>query len=561
MQASDSPGSALSLRNADAVDRDGFVAPFPLFSREECHFIRRHLQFGEIPKPLLWDKGRFATDRVLYDLAIRPALLAFLRRLLGEDIILWGVNVLVRNPGDEHPWHTDIESSAPDGRFISVWVGVQNSSRTSTLNLISRSHLFGKTFQEVASHKGYRRGEPSDDMVLNWAQEIDSHSALVQPAISDGECIVFDGRLWHGSAHRAEGQRVALLFQYTTAGTAVSIPDLAQLEWPFRYKAELAPAILVSGSVEPAATCVMPPETEDNRILAEVHSLRLPLPEDKVTRWRPHHLFRGATPNTQVMGAHVSVLSTDHSPHPPHAHREEELLIVLDGQAELIIADSPDDANPRVEQLEKGSFVYYPAYQHHTIRNRSGRPITYLMFKWRGQLAAGEEKLATMIINAKGEAGPISTLFSAVKLFEGPTAYLYKLHSHLSVLQPRAGYASHTDQHDVAIVVLSGRVQTMQRVVEPHGVIFYAAGEMHDMKNVGDTPACYLVFEFHKSGGSDEAPLAIFTEQPIPPTPEVLAMTADRASVKKWIASFRQFISRSYNTHRQTAIIRKLQAK
>ena len=553
---------ALSLRNDDAIGHDGFVAPFPLLSREECHFIRRHLQFGEFPEPLLWEKGRFATDRVFYDLAVRPALLALVRRLLGENVVLWGASVLVRNPGDEHPWHTDIESSAPDGRFISVWVGIQNSNRASTLKLISRSHLFGKTFQEVASERGYGRGEASDDMVLDWARKIDRHSDLVQPAVNDGECIIFDGRLWHGSAHRGEGQRIALLFQYATADTAVSIPDLTQLEWPFRYKAEHAPAILVSGSIGAATGCItVPPEIEDNRISSQVHALQLPLPEDKATLWRPYHLFRGATPNTQVMGAHVSVLSAGHSPHPPHAHREEELLIVLDGQAELIIADSPDDANPRVEQLEKGCFVYYPAYQHHTICNRGGRPISYLMFKWRGHLAAGDEKLATTIINAKGEAGPISTLFSAVQLFEGPTAYLYKLHSHLSVLQPRAGYASHTDQHDVAIVVLSGRVQTMQRVVEPHGVIFYAAGEMHDMKNVGDTPACYLVFEFHKSGGSDEAPLAIFTEQPIPPTPEVLAMTADRASVKKWIASFRQFISRSYNTHRQTAIIRKLQAK
>src|SRR5262249_39075517 len=162
---------------------------------------------------------------------------------------------------------------------------------------------------------------------------------------------------------------------------------------------------------------------------------------------RPSHLFRGATPNTQVMGSHVSVLSPGHSPHPPHAHREEELLIVLDGQAELIIADGPDDVRPRVERLQKGSFVYYPAYQHHTIRNRSRRPVTYLMFKWRGQLAASEETLATTIVKPEAAANPVSNRpFAAAKLLEGPTAYLYKFHSHLSVLQSRASYTAHTDQ-------------------------------------------------------------------------------------------------------------------
>jgi hypothetical protein len=310
MKAGDSPSSALSLRSADAVNRDGFVAPVPLFSRAECDFIRRHLQFGEPPEPLLWDKGRFATDRLLYDLAIGPALLSLLRRLLGEDILLWGVNVLVRNPGEEHPSHTDIESSAPNDRFVSVWVGIQNSSRVSTLKLISNSHLFGKSLQEVASQRGFRRGEASDDVVLDWAREFDSNSALVQPEIHDGECIVFDGRLWHGSAHRGEGQRIALLFQYTTADTGVAIPDLSQLEWPFRHKAERAPTILVSGSMRAEHSVSAPPETENNAISNEVHSIRLPLPEDEVVGWRPHHLFRGATPNAQVMGAHVSTSGT-----------------------------------------------------------------------------------------------------------------------------------------------------------------------------------------------------------------------------------------------------------
>ncbi|HET7446590.1 MAG TPA: hypothetical protein VFJ49_01495 [Methyloceanibacter sp.] len=60
---------------------------------------------------------------------------------------------------------------------------------------------------------------------------------------------------------------------------------------------------------------------------------------------------------------------------------------------------------------------------------------------------------------------------------EGPSAYLSKLHSHLSILQPGAGYAPHQDGHDVAIVVLDGTVETMGRVVEPYGVVFYAAGE------------------------------------------------------------------------------------
>src|SRR5262249_14756342 len=182
------------------------------------------------------------------------------------------------------------------------------------------------------------------------------------------------------------------------------------------------------------------------------------------------------------------------------------------------------------------------AYQHHTICNRSGRPVTYLMFKWRGQLAAGEETLATTIVKPEAAANPVSkTPFAAAKLLEGPTAYLYKLHSHLSVLQSRASYAPHTDWHDVAIVVLNGKVQTMERTVEPYGVIFYAAGEVHDMKNLGESPAYYLVFEFHKEERSEDAPLEIIAEQTVAATPA-------RASVRDWIGSLRRLISRPYDT-------------
>jgi hypothetical protein len=49
----------------------------------------------------------------------------------------------------------------------------------------------------------------------------------------------------------------------------------------------------------------------------------------------------------------------------------------------------------------------------------------------------------------------------------------------------------------VAIVVMSGTVQSLGRIVGSPGVIYYAAGEPHGMTNIGDAPARYLVFEFH----------------------------------------------------------------
>ncbi len=49
-------------------------------------------------------------------------------------------------------------------------------------------------------------------------------------------------------------------------------------------------------------------------------------------------------------------------------------------------------------------------------------------------------------------------------------------------------------------------METLGEQVGPNGVIFYAAGEPHGMKNVGDGPAVYLVFEFHGRHSTRYAP-------------------------------------------------------
>ena len=323
----------------------------------------------------------------------------------------------------------------------------------------------------MAAEKGVRRGAPSDDMVVTWAAECNHNAALVQPDVKDGEAIIFDGRLWHGSEHKAANQRIALLFQYTIDGAPVLMPDFTQLEWPFRNEPDHVPLALVSGSIGTTSRFVKPPEAEEEKISDQVHALKLPLPENQISRWQPYHLFSGAARNASVISVHASVLSPGHSPHPPHVHREEEILIVLDGEAELVIPECPEDANPRVEQLREGSFVFYPAYQAHTIRNSIGKPITYLMFKWRGAPIETTGPLVTTIKRLEAAPATSHIPFSATTLLDGPTAYLTKLHSHLTILQPGSGYAAHADEHDVAIVVLGGRVETMGRTVEPHEVI------------------------------------------------------------------------------------------
>jgi hypothetical protein len=123
------------------------------------------------------------------------------------------------------------------------------------------------------------------------------------------------------------------------------------------------------------------------------------------------------------------------------------------------------------------------------------------MFKWRADRREKTELLEHRLIPyGEVSANTLQTDpsgFSTDRLFEGETTCLRRLQAHLTTLEPGAGYDPHVDAHDVAIVVLEGALETLGEKVGPDSVIFYAAGEPHGMRNVGDAPAVYLVFEFH----------------------------------------------------------------
>jgi mannose-6-phosphate isomerase-like protein (cupin superfamily) len=323
--------------------------------------------------------------------------------------------------------------------------------------------------------------------------------------MTDGDGIFFDGRLWHGTDNRSRsGDRLALVLQFARASLPVRIPDWSALDWPFRLRDEpRPPVILVRGSNRTGSNTLVPPPSlppaDASPLRTATHAFDFSRADREPERpWRPFPAFRGPTQTCADMSCHASVLAGGHSPHPPHAHVEEELLIPLQGEVELVIPSGPVDTQPRVERLRPGSFVYYPAWQHHTVRNPGAESVAYLMFKWRtAEWGAGNE-LGTEVVRFDDVAPPDGArAFWTRPLLDGPTGYLGKLHAHSTVLAPDAGYEPHEDAYDVAIVMVEGTIETLGREVGPHGVVYCSAGEPHGMRNVGTGPARYVVFELH----------------------------------------------------------------
>jgi quercetin dioxygenase-like cupin family protein len=72
---------------------------------------------------------------------------------------------------------------------------------------------------------------------------------------------------------------------------------------------------------------------------------------------------------------HVTTLNPGETPHAPHKHPDEELLIVQQGTVESLV-------NGELKQVGPGSVIFQAANQLHSIKNVGTTPATYHVIKW-----------------------------------------------------------------------------------------------------------------------------------------------------------------------------------
>ena len=265
-----------------------------------------------------------------------------------------------------------------------------------------------------------------------------------------------------------------------------------------------------------------PAQPRPARLSAGTYPIATPLLLDGDATWTPHFLFKGHTKGLYTWSGHVSVLANDTTPHPPHTHPYEEVLLLLTGAVDIVVPEAPGAGRDGRISLRPGQFAYYPRDLAHTLETTSPDPANYLMLDWTNPkavtradalrfgvfdtgaaggdvgdaVAGGQPGAGSATGAAAGSGGPQGGLATRV-VFEGPTGYLRRLHCHVSTLSPGGGYEPHADPYDVAIVVLEGEVETLGRTVRPHGVVVYPSGTPHGIHNPGKTAARYVVFEFH----------------------------------------------------------------
>ncbi len=88
--------------------------------------------------------------------------------------------------------------------------------------------------------------------------------------------------------------------------------------------------------------------------------------------------FEGATEELKLLVAGSVTLKPGATPHPPHAHAEEEIMVVTEGTG-IIGLNGKDKA------VGPGSMMYSAANKSHDIRNTGKTPLTFYYYKWIGK--------------------------------------------------------------------------------------------------------------------------------------------------------------------------------
>ena len=221
-----------------SFNKDGFVTGIRMFDQVEATEIRQYFD-GLLAQYLSEGKDSYSITTAhmkhgkVYDLLTDPRIVAYVKDILGENVIAWGSHFFCKLPkdGKKVSWHQDATYwPLSPSKAVTVWLAIDDAEvENAAMRFIPGSHHHGELtsqmhendeseilYQSVADAENF--GEPFDNILK--AGEFSIHSDL----------------LLHGSkANESERRRCGLTLRYCAADVT------AYLDWH-------AKGIIVSGA-------------------------------------------------------------------------------------------------------------------------------------------------------------------------------------------------------------------------------------------------------------------------------------------------------------------------
>ncbi len=103
-----------------------------------------------------------------------------------------------------------------------------------------------------------------------------------------------------------------------------------------------------------------------------------------IFRWDEHRAFRherglkmpfvDESCGARQLRLHVSVINPGESPHPPHAHAGEEIIFILEGEAEVLLGEETRVVGPMTA-------VFCPEHVTHCLHNCGNVPVKFMVIR------------------------------------------------------------------------------------------------------------------------------------------------------------------------------------
>lgn len=228
----------LTVEQVETFNRDGYLKGFRIFSQEEAASLRTY--FDALLAKVLAEGGNsysISTAHLkhgpVWDLLTHPRIVAYVKDLLGDDVIGWGSHFFCKMPNDGKVvnWHQD-SSYWPltPSKAVTVWLAIDDADiENACMQFIPGSHHYG--------HLTYRLTEDDPDAVLNQeVPEAEKFGAPVYDELKAGEISLHSDLLLHASdPNLSNRRRCGLTLRYCAAEVR------AGLDWNLK-------GVIVSGS-------------------------------------------------------------------------------------------------------------------------------------------------------------------------------------------------------------------------------------------------------------------------------------------------------------------------
>jgi XRE family transcriptional regulator, regulator of sulfur utilization len=86
-------------------------------------------------------------------------------------------------------------------------------------------------------------------------------------------------------------------------------------------------------------------------------------------------VVRAPTATLDELESHVTTLNPGQSPHPPHQHPNEEMILVKEGRVDAYV-------NGDWVPVATGGIIFFASNVPHTVRNTGGSAATYYVINW-----------------------------------------------------------------------------------------------------------------------------------------------------------------------------------